>query len=107
MKLVKEFLYEKFKKESDPIHDMDIGPKDKFYRCIDCGSLFNEDGEYLKDEDLERANTIINAFNDREIATQCIDCFHKEQEDIRERNYYRRQQEENEWRQMTKDDERW
>jgi hypothetical protein len=27
MKVVKESLYEKFEKESDPIHDLDIGPK--------------------------------------------------------------------------------
>jgi len=99
---------EKFEEDSDPVHDMNIGPQDKVYKCVSCGNLVNEEGENLEGEELEYAKTILNIFKNnknRIIPTQCIRCYHEE-EDMRSQEEYAREQE-REWQRQQEEEERW
>jgi len=72
VKLVKESLNEKFKKESDPIKDLDIGFK--FYRCGGCGTPTDKDGNTLNKEDFDLAVEAIKKGTDPESLTMCDAC---------------------------------
>ena len=103
-----QLVNEKFEIDSDPIHDMDIGPKDYVYKCIDCGHYVDENGENLEGEDLEYAKQLFKAFGNKKIKpTQCLLCYQIEQDQRSQEEYarerqreYERQQEEERWQQQ-------
>jgi len=82
MKLVKEYLNEKFEEEKDPIHSMDIGPQGIVYRCGNCGDILDDNHNHLPEgEELEHAKLIINTFgenSDRIKYVYCNNCFEEE-----------------------------
>jgi hypothetical protein len=104
-KLNKLQVNEKFEEDSDPIHDMNIGPQDKVYKCISCGNLIDENGDFLEGEDLQYAKSILNIFKDRIIPTQCISCYQEEQDNQEQENYAREQ--ERKWQRQQEEEERW
>ena len=97
MKRVREHLYEKFEKEGDPIHQMDIGPQDEVYRCGNCGNILDAGYDNLPEdsEEFETAQTIMNIFgenSDRVHYVQCNSC-RAEEEDRQQQEEYARYQE--------------
>ncbi len=107
MKKVREHLYEKFEKESDPIHDMNIGPQGNVYQCMTCGNLVDGDGgNVLEGDELEKAKTIINAFGNKRIMdTQCYNCYQEEQDRQEQEEYARAQY--REFERQRQEEERW
>lgn len=74
MKLVKESLYEKFKKDSDPIKDMNIGFK--LYRCGGCGVPTDKNGQPLEGEKFDDAVKAIENGVEPKDLTICPRCEH-------------------------------
>jgi radical SAM protein with 4Fe4S-binding SPASM domain len=107
MKLVREYLYEKFEDQSDPVHDMDIGPQGNVYQCMTCGDLVDGDGgNVLEGDELEKAKTIINAFGNKRIMdTQCYNCYQEEIDRQQQEEYARAQQ--HEWERQQEEHQRW
>jgi hypothetical protein len=106
MKKIREHLYEKFEKESDPIHDMNIGPQENVYRCITCGKLVDEQGDDLSDKEFEIAKVIFYTFGEkRVIPTQCYNCWEEEQLREQEEEYAREQY--REFERQRQEEERW
>jgi len=98
MKLVKESLYEKFEKESDPIKDLDIGFK--FYRCGGCGVPTDKKGNELHGDEFDLAVKAIEKGTEPEDLTLCDACedaiYRQEQEE--DYRYMQRAEEELRWR---------
>jgi hypothetical protein len=100
------FVNEKFEDESDPIHDMNIGPQDYVYRCIDCGNYIDKNGDNLEGGDLEYAEQLFKAFGNKKIKpAQCFSCYQQEQ-DQQAQEYYAREQE-HEYERQRQEEERW
>ena len=98
MKLVKEYINEVFKEESDPINDLEIGIKGTVYRCGNCGSLVDANGYALSEEEFERSKIIIDKFGDKYMVDiWCIRCQEEEYENARyeEEEREREREEEN------------
>lgn len=109
MKLVREHINEKFKEESDPIHDMNIGPQGIVYRCGECGSLCDSHNDQLSSGDeFERAKKIIEIWGDHSDRIKyvwCNDCQDEEYRRQEQEEYEREQQ--REWERQQEEEERW
>jgi hypothetical protein len=111
MKLVREHINEKFTKEGDPIHDMDIGPQGIVYRCGNCGDIIDKYGDTLLDEEeLEKAETIIKIFGengDRVKYSCCNKCIYDDlmRQDEKDRSIA--MEREAEARQAWEDEQKW
>jgi hypothetical protein len=106
------FINEKFKEDSDPVHDMHIGPQGIVYRCGNCRSLVDEDGDPIPEgEESENAQAIIKAFGEQGDHIKYIWCSACEKEEYyrqREEEMYRekeREQEEREKEEWERDQE--
>lgn len=109
MKLVREYINEKFKEESDPIHDMNIGLPDIVYRCGECGSLCDNHNNILPEgEEFERAKKAIEIWGNKGDKIKYVWCNNCQEEEYRrqEQEEYEREMQ-REWERQQEEEERW